>query len=323
MALVIKKPQAPREKKDAHPQKRRSRFRIEDTGERTLVSPQALRRPSGRLIYWCVFVLLSISTLVALGPVYWMFSGGLKSSIEIFRTPPTFWPLQPQWGNFSQAWNVLEFPLYFGNTLILAAGAVILQILISATAAYSLSKLRPAGGNVFQFCFFCTLMVPPVAYLIPQFVNISDLPFIHLSLFNSWAGVLLPEAANAFNILLLKSFFDGIPGELTEAARLDGANAWQLFIHIIMPLSRPVLMVVTIFTVIASWKDFLWPLLVLSDTHLQPLMVALYHLSGASEGLPFNYLIAGLALASIPPIILFLIFQRQIIRGINLSGLKG
>ncbi len=321
MALVIKKPQVPHEKKDMRTRKRRSV--AEDASERTLVSPQALRRPSGHLIYWGVFALLLVSTLVALGPVYWMFSGGLKSSIEIFRTPPTFWPLYPQWGNYIQAWNVLHFPLYFGNTLILAVGAVILQILVSATAAFALSKLRPSGSNVIQFCFFCTLMVPPVAYLIPQFVNISSLPLVHLSLFNSWAGVWLPEAANAFNILLLKSFFDSIPGELTEAAQLDGANALQLFSYVIIPLSRPVLAVVTIFTVIASWKDFLWPLLVLSDDHLQPLMVALYHLSGASEGLPFNYLVAGLALASIPPIVLFLVFQRQIIRGINLSGLKG
>ncbi len=321
MALVINSSPTPNQKKDA--QKRKRRAAVEDSSERTLVSPQALRRPSGRLTYWVVFSLLLVSTLVTLGPVYWMFSGGLKSSIEIFRTPPTFWPSFPQWSNYIQAWNVLHFPLYFGNTLLLAVGAVLLQILVSATAAFALSKLRPAGSNVIQFCFFCTLMVPPVAYLIPQFVNISSLPLVHLSLFNSWSGVWLPEAANAFNILVLKSFFDSIPGELTEAGRLDGANALQLFSSVIIPLSRPVLAVVTIFTVISSWKDFLWPLLVLSDDHLQPLMVALYHLSGASEGLPFNYLIAGLALASIPPIVLFLIFQRQILRGINLGGLKG
>jgi multiple sugar transport system permease protein len=295
----------------------------EDASERTLVSPQVLKRPAGRLTYWAVFALLLIFSLLALGPIYWMFSGGFKSSLEIFQTPPTIWPLHPQWINFVHAWNVLKLPLYFSNTLFLAAGAVILQLLISATAAFSLSKLRPSGKNIIQFCFFATLMVPAVAYLIPQFVNISDLPLVHISLFNSWSGVLLPEAANAFNILVLKSFFDGIPGELIEAARLDGANSWQLFTRIMLPLSRPVLAVVTIFTVIATWKDFLWPLLVLSDANLQPLMVALYHLSGPGEQLPFNYLIAGYALASIPPIILFLIFQRQIIRGVNLSGLKG
>ncbi|HTK07289.1 MAG TPA: carbohydrate ABC transporter permease [Ktedonobacteraceae bacterium] len=294
-----------------------------DSSERTLVSPITLKQPRARLIYWVVFTLLVLLTVGTLGPIYWMASGALKSSTEIFQTPPTIWPLQPQWSNYSSAWTILQLPLYFANTLILAVGAVLLQILISSTAAYSLSKLRPAWSNVIQFAFFCTLMVPPIVYLIPQFVNISDLPLIHVSLFNSWAGVWLPEAASAFNILVLKGFFDGIPSELTDAARIDGASAFQVFLRIIMPLSRPALAVITIFTVIASWKDFLWPLIVLTDAQLQPLMVMLYRQLGPFSALPFNYLIAGLVLASLPPIILFLIFQRQIIRGMNLTGLKG
>ena len=303
--------------------RRRRRRNAEEATERTLISPLALKRPGGRFLYWLVFALLLICTLSTLGPTYWMFSGGLKSSIEIFQTPPTFWPLHPIWDNYIQAWNILQLPVYFVNTLILAGGAVLLQLLVSATAAYALSKLRVAGKGIIQFAFFSTLMVPPIVYLIPQFVNINDLPLIHVSLFNNWAGVWLPEAASAFNILLLKSFFDGIPAELTDAARLDGASSWQMFTRVVLPLSRPVLAVVTIFTIIASWKDFLWPLLVLADSNLQPLTVGLYHLNGVNSNLPFNYLIAGLALASIPPIILFLILQRQIIRGINLTGLKG
>jgi multiple sugar transport system permease protein len=146
-----------------------------------------------------------------------------------------------------------------------------------------------------------------------------------VSLINNWAGVWLPEAASALNILILKSFFDTIPTELTDAARLDGASPWQLFSRIILPLSRPALAVVTIFTVVASWKDFLWPLLVLFNPEVQPLSVAIYHEAGINSNfpLPFNYLMAGLVLASIPPILLFLLFQRQIIRGINLTGLRG
>ena len=296
-----------------------------EANDRTLVSPLMLKRPLGRSIYWVVFALLLVSTLITLGPVYWMFSSALKSSLEIFQTPPTFWPAHPQWINYINAWNVLDFPLYFGNTIVLAAGAVLLQLLVSATAAYSLAKLKPAGRGVIQFFFFCTLMVPPVAYLIPQFVNLSDLPLIHVSLINTWGSVWLPEAANAFNILILQNFFEAIPGELTEAARLDGANAWQLFTRVILPLSRPVLAVVTIFTVVASWKDFLWPLLVLTDANVQPLSVAIYRQTGINSiyPLPFIYLMAGLALASIPPILLFLLFQRQIIRGIAVTGLKG
>jgi multiple sugar transport system permease protein len=298
---------------------------VEDSSERTLVSPLMLKRPTGRAIYWTVFALLLVLTLVTFGPLYWMYSSALKSSIEIFQTPPTFWPVHPAWNNYAKAWNVLQYPLYFGNTVILAAGAVVLQLLVTATAAFALSKLRPAGRGVIQFVFFSTLMVPPVVYLIPQFVNISNLPLIHVSLINTWAGVWLPEAASALNILILKSFFDTIPTELSDAALLDGANGWQLFSRIILPLSRPALAVVTIFTVVASWKDFLWPLLVLFNPELQPLSVAIYHESGINSTypLPFNYLMAGLVLASIPPILLFLIFQRQIIRGVNLSGLKG
>jgi multiple sugar transport system permease protein len=282
-----------------------------------------LRRPLVRLLYWGVFLLLLAATVTTFGPLYWMASGALKSNVEIFQRPPTFWPAHPQWSNYVNAWQILQLPLYLGNSLILAAGAVLLQLLVSATAAYALSKLPLRGKGALQFAFFATLMVPSVVYLIPQFVNISDLPLIHVSLINNWAGVWLPEAANAFNILVLKGFFDTIPSELVEAARLDGASNWQVFTRIVLPLSRPALAVISIFTVIASWKDFLWPLLVLSNSNLQPLMVALYHESSLNANLPFSYLMAGLVFASLPPVLLFLIFQRQIIRGVNLTGLKG
>src|SRR5437879_3434416 len=141
--------------------KRRKQAPLEDASGRTLVSPLAFRRPSGRVIYWLVFTLLLLSTLITLGPLYWMFSGALKSSIEIVQTPPTFWPLHPGWGNYINAWKVLDLPLYFVNTLILAAGAVLFQFLVSAPASYVLSKVLAAGKNLIQFGFFCTLMVPP------------------------------------------------------------------------------------------------------------------------------------------------------------------
>jgi multiple sugar transport system permease protein len=109
----------------------RSRRRVDDSNERTLVSPLTLKRPTARAIYWTVFALLLVFTLITFGPLYWMFSSALKSSIEIFQTPPTIWPLHPAWINYASAWNVLQYPLYFGNTVILAAGAVVLQLLVS------------------------------------------------------------------------------------------------------------------------------------------------------------------------------------------------
>jgi len=248
-----------------------------------------------------------------------------KRRAEVKRGgPPTLWPATPDLSNFSTAWTELNSLLYLGNTAILAAGAVVLQLLVSATAAYSLSKLRPIFGSALLFFFLSTLMVPAIAYLVPQYLTVVHLPILGISLANTWWAIWLPEAANAFNIIVLKSFFDSIPNELFEAASIDGATALQIFIRIILPLSRPVLAVVTMFTVFATWKDFLWPLLVITDVDKQPVSVALYQLGiAASNGVPEDVLLAGFILAMIPPVILFLIFQRQIIRGINTTGIKG
>jgi multiple sugar transport system permease protein len=305
---------------------RRSRVQSTDaqSTERSLISPLEWNKPGVRIAHWAVFGLLVLLTLTTLGPLFWMFTSALKSSVDIFRTPPVLWPAAPEWSNFVRAWTQLNSLLYLGNTAALAAGAVVLQLLVSATAAYSLSKLKPVFSQALLFFFLSTLAVPALAYLIPQYLTVVHLPIFGISLTDSWWAVWLPEAANAFNIIVLKSFFDSIPNELVEAARIDGASALQIFIRIILPLSRPALAVVAMFTIFATWKDFLWPLLVLTDTSKQPVSVALYQLGiAASNGVPQNVLLAGFILAMVPPVILFLVFQRQIIRGVNTTGLKG
>lgn len=304
------------------------RGRSPETGaestERSLISPLEWYKPGVRIAHWAIVALLVLLTLTTLGPLFWMLSGALKSSVEIYRTPPQLWPASPEWSNFSKAWTELNSLLYLGNTAALAVGAVVLQLLVSATAAYSLSKLKPVLGKALLFFFLSTLMVPALAYLIPQYLTVVHLPIFGISLTDSWWAVWLPEAANAFNIIVLKSFFDSIPNDLVEAARIDGANALQIFIRIILPLSRPALAVVAMFTIFATWKDFLWPLLVLTDPSKEPVSVALYQLGiAASNGVPQNVLLAGFIFALLPPLILFLVFQRQIIRGVNTTGIRG
>ncbi|MCG8346512.1 MAG: carbohydrate ABC transporter permease [Chloroflexales bacterium] len=301
---------------------RLTRSRRGDSSERSLISPLELRRFSGKLGYWLVFALLLLLTLTTIFPLYWMFSGALKSTTEMFRMPPTIVPEQANWSNYPLAWSRMRYNLYFSNTLFLALGAWLLQLFVSATAAFSLSKLRPAFGNVILLLFLSTLMVPPAAYIIPQYLTVVHVPLLNVSLLDTWWAIWLPGAVSAFNIFILKSFFDDIPLDLTDAARIDGANAWQLFVRIVLPLSRPVLAVVSIFSVIGAWKDFFWPFLVLTNVDLQPIMVALYRLNNRAEE-PLNLIVAALAIASVPPLVLFLIFQRQIIRGITLTGLKG
>ena len=295
-----------------------------DTYERSIISAVEQRKPVVRITQWIIFGLLTVSTIVTVGPVLWMVSGALKPSIEIFRTPPMILPSTPQWDNFVKAWEQLNSLRYLANTAALAAGAVALQLLVSATAAFALSKLKPVFSNVLLFFFLSTLMVPALAYLIPQYFTVIHLPIIGISLVNSWWAIWLPEAANAFNIIILTSFFDTIPNELLEAAKIDGANAWQIFTRIMLPNSLPALAVVSMFTIFATWKDFLWPLIVINDPNSQPISVALYQQGIAQNSYqPQNVLLAGFVIATVPPIILFLIFQRQIMRGVVTTGIRG
>ncbi len=299
---------------------RRLRGTPADSAERTLASPLAMRRWQGRVGYAVLLTLLVLTTLTTIVPLVWMALGGLKTSTEIFRAPPTFLPDRPIWSNFTETWDTLRFGLYFRNTFVIALGSWFLQLVVAAMAAYSLSRLRPKGGNVVLFLFISTLMVPAEAYLIPRYLAVLDVPLLGISLNNTWWAIWLPSAVSAFNIFLLKSFFDQIPQDLSDAATLDGASAWQVFVQIILPLSRPVIAVISIFAFINSWKDFFWPLLVLSNPDIQPISVALTNLTGS---VPLNQFVAALTIASIPPLIIFMFFQRQIIAGIAFSGLKG
>lgn len=296
--------------------------RADEPIERTLVSPLELRRARGRAVYWLIFMVLLLLTVTTVFPLYWMFSGALKTTPDMFRMPPALWPAEPQWSNYPRAWSRLRYAVYFRNTLGLALGGWALQLFVSSTAAYSLSKLRPAFGNVVLFAFLSTLMVPASAYLIPQYLTVVNVPILNLRLIDTWWAVWLPGAVSAFNIFVLKSFFDDIPVDLTDAARIDGANAWQMFVRIVLPLARPALAVVSIFSLIGSWKDFFWPFLTLSNADLQPIMVALYRLAARSQE-PLNLIVAALVIASVPPIAIFLVFQKQILRGITFTGIKG
>jgi multiple sugar transport system permease protein len=282
-----------------------------------------MKRPGIKISYGLLVIILAILTLTTIYPLYWMYSGGLKTSQELIQTPPTLLPEDARWENYPEAWSNLNYSLYFTNTLLLAIGALFFQFVVSATAAYSLSKLKPVGSSVVLFLFLSTLMVPPEAYLIPQYLAVVRVPLLGLRLVDTWWAVWLPRAINAFHIFILKSFFDEVPQDLMDAARIDGARPGQIFLRILIPLSTAVLAVVAIFTVIAQWKDFFWPFLVLKSTHLQPIMVALFRLTNQSNPEPMSIIVAGLAIASTPMIILFLIFQRQILRGITLTGLKG
>jgi multiple sugar transport system permease protein len=288
---------------------------------RTLVSPATLARPRGKALYWTVFTaVVLLFALAFLFPVYWMVTGALKSPDEIAQTPPSLVPKQWHLGGYTDAWDLMQLPQHLWNTVVQAAGAWAFQIVFCTAAAYALSKLRPAFGKVILGGILATLMVPAQALVVPKYLTVADLPFIHTSLLNDPLAIWLPAVANAFNLYLLKRFFDQLPRDVLEAAEMDGAGKLRTLWSIVLPMSRPVLGVVSIFALVAVWQDFLWPLMVFSDTGKQPISVALVQLS---QNIQLTVLIAAMVIASIPMVALFLVFQRHIIAGISAGSTKG
>lgn len=259
-------------------------------------------------------------TLVFLGPMYWMVSGGLKTTQEFVKAPPTLVPTSVHPGNYGDAWRVMDLAKLLGNTLYYAFGALAFQLVLDVAAAYSLSKLRPLFGNVILGMMLATLMIPATVLVVPQYLTVLDVPLFERNLLNSPWVIWLPSVTNAFNIFLLKRFFDSIPQELLDAASIDGASALRTLRSVVLPISRPILGVVSIFAVVGVWKDFLWPMLTLPDPGKQTLNVGIYSLA---SGVPENWLIAALTIASLPTLILFLLFQRNIMSGLTAGGLKG
>ena len=290
---------------------------------RTLVSSAQLNRPRGRVLYRVVLTLVVvIFTLVFIGPLYFLFSDGLKSTTEAVQVPPTIIPAHVHPGTYAAAWSRVGLGRLLVNTLYYAFGALFFQLIFDVAAAYSLSRLRPVLGNVIFALMLATLMIPSTVLLVPQYVTVADLPILHLNLIGSPAVIWLPSVANAFNIFLLKRFFDSIPTELLAAAAIDGASPLRTLRSVVLPISRPILGVVSIFSLVAVWKDFLWPLLVEYgyNPSRETLNVGIFE---ASSTTPQNLVLAASAMAAVPTLVFFLVFQRNILSGLTAGSLKG
>jgi len=293
-----------------------------DVQTRTLISRVQLNRPGARRVYWVVLTLAIIGfALVFLFPLYWMAVSGFKSASEVLQSPPTLIPHHWDLGNYSKAWSEFDLGRFILNTAYYALGALLLQLVFDVAAAYALSKLRPVLGNVILFMMLATLMIPATVLVIPNYLTAINVPFLHSSLINSPLAIWLPTVANGFNIFLLKRFFDSIPEELLAAAAIDGAGPVRALRSIVLPMSRPILGVVSILATVAVWKDVLWPLLVLTNTSKMTVNIGLLNLQG--DGIPENVFMAALLISSIPTIVFFLIFQRNIMAGLTAGGTKG
>jgi multiple sugar transport system permease protein len=266
-----------------------------------------------------LFVLL---VLIGLGPLVWLAKGAITPTIDTLRDPLALFPHGVAWSNLSEAWSKVDVGRYFWNTIVLAVGSWLCQIVVATTGAFVLSVLRPAWGRFVYALLLGTLFVPVVVLIVPLYIEIVHPPLIDHSFAESYWAIWLPAGASAFNVVLMKRFFDNLPLELFEAARIDGAGPVRLFFSIVLPLSKPILGVVSIFAILAEWRNFLWPFLVLANSpDRQPLSVRLPAIQAQTS---LGVLLAAMLIAALVPIVGFLIFQRSFLRGSGLGGaLKG
>jgi multiple sugar transport system permease protein len=276
---------------------------------------------SRRRVRWSIGslqLLLLLGLIVfGLGPILWLAKSAVTPTGDTLSQPIALFPHGFAWGNLREAWSSVHVGRYFWNTIVLAAGSWLVQIIVATTGGYTLAVLRPRYAPVIKALLLATLFVPAVVLLVPLYVEIVHPPLVHHSFIDSYWAVWLPAGASAFNVVLVTRFFENLPREIFEAARIDGANTFQLFVRIVLPLSKPILGVVSVFAVLASWKDFLWPLLVLTNPDIQPLSVRLPSIQSQTE---LGVFLAAMFIACLVPIVGFLIFQRSFLKGTGLSG---
>ena len=252
-------------------------------------------------------------------PLYWMVTSALKPNTEMFTLPPTWFPSQLLWTRFSDAFTFIPFAQYTGNSLYIAIYNVVASVISCLIVAYGFSCLEWKGRDSIFFLVLATMMLPFQVTLIPQYVIFSKL---------RWVGTFLPLTLPAwfgspFLIFLLRQFMMTIPKDLLDAADIDGANHLQILWWIITPLTRPALATVAIFTFMANWNDFFWPLIFLTDAHTFTLPLGLYNFIGAVARTEWGLLLAAATMMTVPPVILFFFAQKTFIQGITLTGIKG
>ncbi len=284
------------------------------------IQPRGLssRRNQSRLMKALAYLVASFVAVAFIFPLYWMVTTSLKTDVEIFMVPPTLIPLDPQWQNYPASTQYIPFWQYMFNTLVICALTIIGTVISCSLIAYGFARVRWPGRNVVFIIYLSTIMLPAQVTMIPLYIVFRQI---------GWVGTLWPLVVpaffgNALYVFLLRQFFMTIPNELTDAARIDGANELGIFWRIMLPLLKPALATVALFTFVATYRDFLGPLIYLTEQNQWTISLGLKMFQNM-YGAQWQLMMAAATLTMIPTVILFFLTQRTFIEGIALTGIKG
>ena len=265
-----------------------------------------------------IYVLAGGGALLLMTPFLYMVGTAFKPHAFVLELPPNIIPHEPTLDNFVRAWTSNNFQQYFVNSVLVTVSSTAITVVLSAMLAYAFARYEFPGKNLLFYAILATLMVPSMVLIIPQFVLAKNLHLLN----SLWGLVVAYSAGSALNVFLLRGFFEEIPRDLDDAGRIDGCNILTLFVYVMLPLARPALATVTIFSFLASWDEFTWAVTSLSDDTLYTLPVAIrmFQRAHATEwGLVF----AASVIAVLPVILVFLVFQRSFVKGLVAGAVKG
>ncbi len=269
----------------------------------------------GKFAGYLALLLVAISFMA---PFFWMLSTSLKYEKDVFKDPPEWIPSRVRWENFKDVFQVIPYFTYLKNTVFIATLATVGTLISSSMAAYSFSIINWKGGKYLFFIALMTMMIPPMAIMIPLY-----LVYRTLGLVNTFIPLILPACIGVpYHIFILRQFFRGVPKELREAAHIDGANEFQIYYKIYLPLAKPSLSAVAIFQFFASWSDFMGPLIYLNDQMKYTLALGIQQFQGQHQS-QWALFMAAAFIMIVPPMIFFYYSQKNFIKGITISGLKG
>ncbi|MDE6516524.1 MAG: carbohydrate ABC transporter permease [Acetatifactor sp.] len=269
----------------------------------------------GKVIVYIILILLALIMVV---PFLWMLSASIKSDREVFQMNPFVWiPENPKWSNYSDIWTKIPFAKFVQNTVYLTLIVTLLQLLTSSFAAYSFAKLNFRYKNTLFLAYIATIAMPWQVYMVPQFIMMRK-----MGLNDKLLAIICLQAFSAFGVFMMKQFYEGIPDDLCEAARIDGMSEYRIYASIMLPLSKPALSTLIIFTFVTTWNDYLGPLIYLKSQEKKTIQLGLkMFISQYSSD--YGLIMAGSVLSLIPVMIVFLILQKYFVEGVASTGLKG
>lgn len=282
--------------------------------ENGIIAQSDLKKPSIKILYLAIFLICLLLTIISIAPPIWVFLSSFKSLREFIRET-TLLPKHFNFNVFLDTWKDLKFYKYYLNSFYSVIGSVFCAIIFNGLLAYSISIIKPKGSKAIYALILGSLMIPATTCIVPLFMNLNK-----LGLTGTFYPLWFVIGANAFFVVLYKQFFDTLPKSIIEAARIDGCNDLQIFFKIVMPMSKPITMVIAMYAVNAAWSDFLLPYLLLNNTGLETVMVRLFQFRN-SQATDVEVLRA-IIFAIIPPIILFTAFQKRIIQSNSHAGIK-